>query len=271
MAPRRPRARALALIAAAMSASAFAQDSDDDLAKAAQNPVAAMISVPFQLNTNFGTGPLDKTQNLLNIQPVVPFDVNADWNLITRTILPVLWQPASVPGEGSTFGLGDTQVSAILSPKAAVNGWIWGVGLIAQVPTHTSDALGNSRWGLGPTGVLLHTDKESPWVFGALVNNVWSVSGSSTDPKINQFTLQPFVNYNLPGGLYLASSPLITSNWEAASGQKWTVPMGGGVGKIFRVGKLPINAQIGAYYNVVRPDYAPSWTLRLQAQLLLPK
>lgn len=244
---------------------------NEELAKSAQNPLANMISIPFQLNTNFNTGPLGKTQDVLNIQPVVPFSINSDWNLITRTIFPLIWQPPMASGQGSTFGLGDTQLSAILSPKAADNGWIWGVGAITQLPTHTSDELGNDRWGLGPTAVLLHSDKQSPWVFGALVNNIWSVSSSSTAPKINQLTIQPFLNYNLPGGMYLTTSPLITSNWEAASGQKWTVPMGGGIGKIFRVGNLPLNTQISAYYNVVRPDYAPSWSLRLQAQVLLPK
>lgn len=250
---------------------AFGQDSREDLAKSAQNPLANMVSIPLQLNTNFSTGPNGKTQNVMNIQPVVPFRVNSEWNLITRTILPLVWQPELVPGQGSTFGLGDTQLSAILVPNASSNRWIWGVGIVTQLPTHTDDLLGNSRWGLGPTAVVLHTEVASPWVYGALINNVWSVSGSSTYPRINQLVFQPFANYNLPGGVYLTTSPLITSNWEAASGQKWTVPLGGGIGKIFQVGKLPVNDQIGAYYNVVRPDYAPSWTLRLQAQMLLPK
>lgn len=248
----------------------LAQQSNEELAKAAQNPLASLISVPFQLNTNFDTGPEQRTQNVLNIQPVVPFSLNEDWNLISRTILPLIWQPASTPFEGSTFGLGDIQLNGFLSPKNSGN-WIWGVGAVAQLPTHTNDRLGNDRWGLGPTAVVLHLEKGNPWVFGALVNNIWSVSGSSTDPKINQLTLQPFLNYNFPGGFYLTSSPLITANWEASGGQKWTVPMGGGVGKIVRFGKLPVNLQASAYYNVERPDNAPRWALRLQAQLMFPK
>ncbi|MDM0037007.1 transporter [Variovorax sp. J22P271] len=248
----------------------IAQQSNEELAKAAQNPLASLISVPFQLNTNFDSGPEERTQNVLNIQPVVPFSLNEDWNLISRTIMPLIWQPASTPFEGSTFGLGDIQLNGFLSPKNS-GSWIWGVGAVAQLPTHTNDRLGNDRWGLGPTAVVLHLEKGSPWVFGALINNIWSVSGSSTDPKINQLTLQPFLNYNFPGGFYLTSSPLITANWEAAGGQKWIVPMGGGVGKIVRFGKLPVNLQASAYYNVERPDNAPRWALRLQAQLMFPK
>jgi hypothetical protein len=258
------------LLTALSSGPAFAQQSNEELAKAAQNPLASLISVPFQLNTNFDTGPEQRTQNVLNIQPVVPFSINEDWNLISRTILPLIWQPPSTPFEGSTFGLGDIQLNGFLSPRNSGE-WIWGVGGVAQLPTHTNAVLGNDRWGLGPTAVVLHLEKGNPWVYGALINNIWSVSGSSTDPKINQMTLQPFLNYNFPSGLYLTSSPLITSNWEAASGQEWTVPMGGGVGKIVRLGKLPLNLQASAYYNIERPDYAPRWTLRLQAQLMFPK
>ena len=191
-------------LAGLTSTPSLAQQSNEELAKAAQNPLASPISLPFQLNTNFDTGPEQRTQNVLNIQPVVPFSINEDWNLISRAILPLIWQPASTPFEGSTFGLGDVQLNGFLSPKNSGN-WIWGVGAVAQLLTHTNDRLGNDRWGLGPTPVVLHLEKGNPWVFGALVNNIWSVSGSSTDPRINQLTLQPFLNYNFPGGFYLTS------------------------------------------------------------------
>ena len=249
---------------------ARAELSSEELAKLAQNPVGNLVSVPFQNNTNFDVGPLEKTQNVLNIQPVYPIHVNDDWNVITRTILPLLWQPEFVPGQGSTFGLSDIQFSAFLSP-ANPGEWIWGAGAIAQLPTNTDDVLGNDRWGLGPTGVLLRIKKGDPWVYGALVNNIWSVSGSNSDPPINQFLLQPFVNYNFPGGTYLTTAPIVTANWEADGGDVWTVPLGGGVGHIFHLGRLPVNTQVSAYYNVATPEFGADWQLRVQVQLMFPK
>ncbi len=249
---------------------ARAEMSSEELAKLAQNPVGNLVSVPFQNNTNFSFGPLDKTQNVLNIQPVYPIHVNTDWNVITRTILPLLWQPALVPGESSTFGLSDVQFSAFLSP-ANPGEFIWGVGAIAQLPTHTDDNLGNDRWGLGPTAVILRMSRGSPWVYGALINNVWSVNGSNSSPPINQMLLQPFVNYNFPSGTYLTSAPIITANWQANSGDTWTVPLGGGIGRIFHFGKLPVNSQIAAYYNVETPKFGADWQLRAQVQFMFPK
>lgn len=153
----------------------FAQSNDAaSLAKAAQNPIADMISVPFQNNFNFDTGPLEKTQDILNIQPVLPFKLNDDWNLVTRTIMPVISQPAFTPGQQREFGLGDIQFSTFFSPAKASGGWVWGAGMIAQMDTATDDRLGQGVWGLGPTAVALHIGKT--WVYGALINNVWSVS-----------------------------------------------------------------------------------------------
>jgi hypothetical protein len=262
-------AAALALVVCA--APAQAEMTAEELAKAVQNPVANLISVPFQNNTNFNYGPRDGTQNVLNIQPVIPISVTPEWDVITRTILPIITQPGFVPGESTTTGLGDLQFSAFLSPNRA-DGLIWGVGAIAQAPTNSNDRLGNDRWGLGPTAVVLHMEKGSPWVYGALVNNVWSVSSSSSDPSYSNFLLQPFLNYNFPGGLYLTSAPIITAAWNADSNQRWTVPLGGGVGKIMHFGRLPVNLQLSAYYNVVSPDdIGPEWQLRFQVQFLFPK
>jgi len=149
---------------------------------------------------------------------------------------------------------------------------VWGVGPIAQLPTSSSSKLGSYRWELGPTFVLLHTEKGDPWVYGFLVNNVWSV-GTGGGGAYNNFLLQPFVNYNFPEapGTYLSSSPLITANWKASGGNQWTVPLGIAVGHIFHLGKLPMNAQIGGYYNVVTPDFGPSWQIRAQLQFMFPK
>ena len=262
----------LALAATLFAPPAWAQQSDaESLAKAAQNPIADMISLPFQNNVNFDVGPLEKTQNVLNIQPVLPFSLNAEWNLITRTILPVISQPAFAPGQDRENGIGDIQFSAFLSPRQAVDGWVWGVGAIAQLDTASDDRLGQGVWGLGPTAVALHLGKT--WVYGALINNVWSVSEEDGRRRVNQMLLQPFVNYNFADapGRYLTFGPVITADWEADSGQKWVVPLGMGIGQIMRFGKQPVNLQASAYYNVERPDNAAKWQLRLQMQFLFPK
>jgi hypothetical protein len=252
---------------------AHAEMSAEQLAKLTQNPVANLISVPFQNNTNLNFGPDKRNQNILNIQPVIPITLNQDWNLITRTIVPVISQP--VPDGDRVNGIGDVQFSAFLSPANA-QGLIWGAGAIVQAPTDTNEVLGNPRWGLGPTAVVLKLEKGNPWVYGVLVNNVWSIGGpvkwnNTQQGGYSNLLVQPFLNYNFPGGTYLTSSPIITAAWRAESSDRWTVPIGGGVGHIFHIGRLPVNAQIGGYYNIVRPDYGPNWQIRFQVQLLFPK
>jgi hypothetical protein len=197
--------------------------------------------------------------------------VDADWNIITRTIIPVISNPAFVRGDDRDNGVGDVQLTAFLSPAKPGN-WIWGAGLVTQMPTNSADEFGNDNWGLGPTVVALHLEKGNPWVYGALVNNIWSLSSSeSRGGSYNNGLIQPFVNYNFPGGFYLTSAPIATVNWKADSGQKWTVPVGGGVGKIFHLGPLPVNTQLSAYYNVERPDFAANWQIRTQVQFMFPK
>jgi hypothetical protein len=249
---------------------AHAEMSAEELAKLAQNPVGNLISVPFQNNTNFNFGPLKGTQNLLNIQPVYPIHVDPEWNIITRTILPVVSNPSLAPDDSRTNGLGDMQFTAFLSP-ANPGEWIWGVGPVVQLPTHTNEELGNDNWGLGPSFVVLHLDKGSPWVYGVLVNNIWSVGTRQDAAAYNNGLIQPFINYNLPDGAYLTTAPIMTVNWKADSSNQWTVPLGGGVGKIFHFGRLPVNMQISAYYNVVKPDDAANWQLRAQVQFMFPK
>ena len=160
--------------------------------------------------------------------------------------------------------------TAFLSP-AKPGKWIWGAGPVVQLPTNTNAELGNKNWGLGPSAVVLHLDHGSPWVYGVLVNNVWSLSSNERGGSYNNGLIQPFVNYNFKEGFYLTSAPIATVNWKADSGKKWTVPVGGGVGKIFHLGKLPVNTQLAAYYNVVRPDDGPNWQIRFQVQLMFPK
>lgn len=249
----------------------------NDLAQKSQNPVSDLISLPFQNNTLFGIGPDDDTANVLNIQPVIPIRISQEWNLITRTIIPLIYLPdltnglpelpQGLPGD-STFGLGDINFTGFLSP-ANPGKLIWGIGPSISIPTATDDILGTEKWSAGPSVVLLSTP--SPWVYGVLVRQLWSFAGEEERSDVSQMLIQPFLNYNLPESWYLVSAPVITANWEADSDNTWTVPLGGGVGKIFRIGKLPVNAQSQVFYNVEHPDFGPDWSLRIQLQLLFPK
>ena len=208
--------------------------SAEDLAKLAQNPVGNLVSVPFQNNTNFNTGPLSGTQNILNIQPVIPIEVDKDWNIITRTIMPLIWQPAFVPAR-DTFGLGDIQFSAFLSRRVPPRRLIWGAGAIVQ-PTSRRRARQQELGASGRPPWCCTWTRGDPWVYGVLVNNVWSLSGNKQGGRYNNFLMQPFLNYNFADGLAPPSSPIVTANWDADSGQRWTVPLGGGIGKIFHIG-----------------------------------
>jgi hypothetical protein len=249
-------------------ADTYAEKTAEELAKKTQNPVADLISVPFQNNLNFGLGPSNRAQNLLNVQPVVPLELTDDINLITRTIVPIIRQPDLTQDSGSTNGLGDINTSLFFSP-ADSGQVIWGLGPILQFPTATDEVLGTRKWAAGPAGVVL--TMQGPWVVGALANQIWSYAGNDDRKKVSRFLTQPFVNYNFKGGFYLVSAPIITADWEAASGNKWVVPVGGGAGKLFRIQKQPINTQVQAFYNVAQTTFGPDWTLRVQVQFLFPK
>jgi hypothetical protein len=242
--------------------------SEEDKEKAlhdAQNPIANTISVPFQNNTYFSAGPLHKTANVLIIEPVIPTKLSPDWNLVARWITPVVYLPRVSPDQGSEFGLSNLQPEFYFSPAHPDN-VIWGVGPKLYLPTATGHELGINRMGGGPAAVAMTI--KGPWVMGIIANNVWAGSGHE---RVNQLTLNPFVDYNLKDGWYLISSPVITSNWVAKSSDRWTVPVGGGVGRLFKISNQPVNARIQGLYNAARPDFAPSWQLQLQVQFLFPK
>lgn len=238
----------------------------ESLAKQSQNPIADMVSVPFQSNTNFNSGPFNRTQEVLNIQPVVPLHLNEDWNLISRTIIPLISQPDPL-SDSNTNGVGDITQSLFLSP-AHPGALIWGVGPVFTVPSANDPILGRGKFLFGPTAVFLTTPGH--WVLGVLLNNQWSVGGNSLRPPVNTFLAQPFINYNMAHGWYLTTAPIITSNWLAASSEQWTVPIGGGFGRVFRVGDQPVNAQIAGYYNAIRPTGTAEWQLRAAVVLLFP-
>jgi hypothetical protein len=240
-----------------------------DLVKKLQNPIGDLYSVPFQNKTNFNTGPNKATQYILNLQPVIPIHINEDWNVVTRTILPLIWQPSLQPAQTVPFGTGPITFSAFLSPKNPTNGWLWAVVPVVQVPTISDKTLGSNVWGAGPTAALVYM--KGSWVSGALANNVWSLGGTQGlgGTRYNTFLVQPFANYNFGEGWYVGTAPIIIANWLTAGNKAWTLPVGAQVGRVVKIaGKLPVNLALGAYYNALRPEFGSTWQSRTQVTVI---
>ena len=243
----------------------------DALRRAAQNPVASLISVPIQDNFNTAIEPGYRIQSVLNIQPVIPLKASENWNLIIRWITPIIYQPIPAsPGapEGGVSGLGDMQPTFLLSPSKP-HKLIWGAGPIIQIPTATSQYTGQGKLAVGPNVVAL--TMPGHFVLGVLVNNIWSIAGSGSRTDVNQMLLQYFINYNMKKGWYLTSQPIVTANWNAASDSVWTVPFGGGVGRIMKLGFQPVNISVQAYGNAAYPSQGSTWGVRASFALLFPK
>ena len=257
----------------ANASSQGAANSTEALQNATQNPVADLISVPLQNNINPGVGPYSGTQNVLNIQPVFPTHLTENWNLISRIITPIVWQPytGSNPDNASlgNFGLGDLNPSFFLTPSH-VGKVIWGAGPAFVLPTATDPQLGQGKWSAGPSFVVLAQPPH--WTIGVLANNVWSFAGQSDRRTVNQFLMQYFITRNLSEGWYVTTQPIITANWAAPKAKDvWTVPFGLGVGRVMKVGFQPINWSLQAYGNAVYPTGTSSWGIRLQLSFLFPE
>lgn len=235
------------------------------LAEKLQNPIADLISFPFQNNTNFNVGPNKGVQDILNIQPVIPIHLNPSWNLITRTILPLVWSPSFQPAASvPPFGVAPITFSAFLSPTKEWNNWTVGGGFIAELPTITNKHLGSNIWGVGPAAVVVRV--KHPWVYGILVNTLFSLGGTSGRNGTSYIltTINPFANYNFGEGWFVGVSLITTANWDTG-GEKWTLPVGGQFGRLIKIGgKLPINLLVGAYYNALRPEGVGTWQLRTE-------
>ncbi len=245
---------------------AKAEPNATELANAAQNPVADMNSIPVQFNFTSGGDLGDETQSIINVQPVLPLPINAKWNLISRTIVPI----ANLPGPGAErlTGIADIQEQIFFTPAKAGK-LIWGFGPIFSFPTATNPALETGQFALGPNFVVLRMT--GAWVLGGLANQLWRIAGSTTSTEINTFLVQPIINYNLKRGWAISTAPAITANWSAPSGEEWTVPIGLGVSKITMVGKQPMNVVLQYYYNVERPTGAGADLVRMQFTLMYPK
>jgi hypothetical protein len=244
-----------------------AQDADA-LAKQLANPVAALISVPFQLNWDRGLAENGLGSKwLLNIQPVIPFALNDHWNVISRTILPLESLSNIVPGDSHRSGVGDITQSFFFAPKEPVGGWILGAGPALLLPTATDTSLGNGKFALGPTVVALRQTPNG-WTVGALWNHLWSVAGSSNRPDLNATFIQPFVSKGLGKGLTATANVEASYDWE---GRNWVVPLNLSISKVTKLGSQRLSIGGGVRYYVTAPSGGPDWGLRLSFTLLYPK
>jgi len=242
---------------------------DADLAQELSNPLADLMTIPIQMNYDRDIGPLDEGWKVqTNIQPVIPFHLNEEWNLISRTIMPVIYQDDIFPGEGSQFGLGDFNLSLFFSPKRPTSGGLlWGIGPVLLFPTATDSLLGAKKWGAGPAVVAL--TMRGPWTVGVLANHIWSYTGDSDRQDISNSFLQPFAAYTWPSAWTVSLQSESTYNWKT---EKWSVPVNVAVSKLVRLGKLPVSLQAGVGYWAESPDAGPEgFRFRLQANFVLPK
>ncbi len=262
------------LLSTALAVSAHAQQAptpapspsvmtDQELATSVHNPFQDFVKVPIQSTTGFQLGRDHKVGNSLNIEPLVPFSLNADWDLFARPSLTVTYAPT--PHEQS--GLEDLETSFFLAPAKEIN-WIWGLGPIFDFPTASSSQLGTGRWSAGPTAVLAYS--EGPWSNYILAYQLMSFAGNRERGSVNQTYIEPEVSYNFESGWYFDCDPAITYDWTADAANAWTIPMGADVGKAFKLGSQDMSLQVGVYYLVKRPDGAPQWIARVSVTFLFP-
>jgi len=276
------------LLCVVMTSGLYAADTDEpglqtkeeelqELAMDVQNPVSDLWRFGFTHNAVFGTGPTNSTINNVNLFANTTRQFG-QWSLINRLLVPLLYLPDSVPAapsgdSGQSVGLGDIEWTGFLARDESKRWFksIGGLGPTIIFKTATDDRMGQGKWSIGPT-LVLASMMPDPWVNGLLVRNLWSVGGDSDRRKVNLFVIQPFVNYNFSHGWYLSSTPLITADWEADRRDRWTVPIGGGIGKvIFRGERHPINVRFQSFYFIEKPDGGPDWSLQINFRMLFPE
>jgi len=245
------------------------QVADAGLAQELTNPLANLITLPVQINFDRDIGPADRgTKTVTNVQPVIPFAVSEEWTLISRTIVPVVYQDDVFPGQGSQFGLGDINLSLFFSPKSpTAGGIIWGVGPVFLLPTATDTLLGSRKWGAGPAGVALTT--RGRWTLGVLANHVWSFAGDDARQDISSTFAQPFVSYTWPSAWTVSVQSESSYDWKS---EQWSIPLNASVSKLVQFGKLPVSLALGVGQWLESPANGPEGIrFRLQVNVVLPK
>ena len=264
--------RVLLLLNAIMVTSARAQDATQpasaitaqDLAKSVHNPFEDFVKISIQSATGLALGRHHNAGDSFNIQPFVPFALDAQWDLMVRPSLTATYLPS--PHE--QFGMQDLQASFFLTPAKATT-WIWGAGPIFQLPTASSTELGSGRWSAGPTAALIYS--EGPWFNGILAYQLMSFAGNRDRGSVNQTYLEPEISYNFDSGWYAQCDPAITYDWTLDASNAWVIPMGADIGRAFKVGPRDFSLQVGSYDLLRRPDSAPQWIIRVNLTLLFPQ
>lgn len=240
-----------------------AEPTAEELARQDQNPITRFYVMRFEDNVQVGVGPHDEAVNFFRFQPLVPLKLGRDWTLLTRFIVPLVHQPWPETNDG----LGDISVNLFVTPTRS-GGFSWGLGPGFLLPTATKESLGTERFSAGPAVAAIYST--GPWVLGVVAQNLWSFAGDNDRQDVRLMTLRPLVNYNLPLGWFLTTSPSIAASWEAPHDDRWLVPVGGGVGRVFHVGSQRLSATVESYYHVESPKFGPNWQMRLQLSFLYP-
>jgi hypothetical protein len=259
------KAIVLAVLIAATQ-SALAQEPGTNLAKQLQNPVSTLINVPIENNWDFSIGKARAMAYTANIKPVVPFSLNKDWSLITRTIVPVMYAESPDEGGPRKAGLGDIKSSIYFSPARPIGGWFWGLGPLLILPSATDETLGSEKWSGGPTGALVRQD--GGWTLVLLIGHAWSFAGNRGSTKVNSTFLQPQVSYTTEKETSFGLSSQSTYDWV---GEEWTVPLEFSVSQLVSMGKQSVSLGVAWRTYVRRPEDGPSWGLGFTMAFLFPK
>jgi hypothetical protein len=257
----------LGSLAGGTAASRAIADDAQDLSKKLANPVSSLISVPFQYNYDHNIGPADDGhKHYLNIQPVVPVKLNAEWNVVVRTIMPVISQDEIAPGSGNQFGLGDITQSFFFTPRNAPGGFVWALGPAFLYPAGTEELLSTEKWAAGPTALLLQ--QTGPWSIGVLSNHLWSFAGDDDRADVSSTFIQPFISYTTKDAWTITLNSESTYDWTA---EAWSVPVNFLATKLITIGHQPISLGGGVRYWAESPDSgAEGWGARAVLTFLFP-